>query len=70
VGLLGQALIFGLAHSGADFVGPVIPVVLAIAAAGLIAGLIVRRSGSLWLPIVVHIAFDVPLYYALACRVT
>ena len=67
-GLVGQAVVFGAAHTGPDFVGPVLPVVLAIIAGGLIAGLIVRRTGSLWLPIVVHICFDVPLYYAAACR--
>jgi membrane protease YdiL (CAAX protease family) len=67
-GLVGQALVFGLAHNGPDFTGPALPVVLAIMAGGLIAGLIVRRTGSLWLPIVVHICFDVPLYYAAACR--
>ena len=68
VGLVGQALIFGLAHTGSDFTGPQLPVVVAIVAAGLLAGLIVRRTGSLWLVIAVHIAFDVPLYYAAACR--
>jgi membrane protease YdiL (CAAX protease family) len=70
VGLIGQAAIFGLAHTGSDFTGPELPVVLAIAAAGLFAGLIVRRTRSLWFVIVVHIAFDVPLYYAAACRLT
>jgi membrane protease YdiL (CAAX protease family) len=68
IGLVGQAVIFGLAHTGADFTGPVLPVVLTIMAGGLIAGLIVRRTGSLWLPIIVHICFDIPLYYAAACR--
>ncbi len=68
IGLVGQAVVFGLAHTGPDFVGPALPVVLVIAAGGLVAGLIVRRTGSLWLPILVHIAFDVPLYYAAACR--
>jgi membrane protease YdiL (CAAX protease family) len=68
VGLGGQAVVFGLAHTGADFTGPMLPVVLAVMAGGLIAGLLVRRTGSLWLPIVVHICFDVPLYYAAACR--
>ena len=68
VGLLGQAAIFGLAHTGPDFTGPALPVVLAIMAAGLVAGLIVRRTGSLWFVIAAHIAFDVPLYYAAACR--
>ena len=66
--LVGQAVVFGVAHTGSDFVASPLPVVLAIVAGGLIAGLIVRRTGSLWLAIVVHIAFDVPLYYAAACR--
>ncbi len=68
VGLVGQAVIFGLAHTGSDFTGPQLPVVLFIMLAGLVAGLIVRRTGSLWFVIAVHIAFDVPLYYAAACR--
>ncbi len=70
VGLVGQAIVFGLAHTGADFTGPELPVVLFIASAGLVAGLIVRRSGSLWFVIAAHIAFDVPLYYAAACRLS
>ena len=68
VGLVGQALIFGLAHTGSDFTGPQLPVVLFVMAAGLAAGFIVRRTGSLWFVIAAHIAFDVPLYYAAACR--
>jgi membrane protease YdiL (CAAX protease family) len=68
VGLVGQAVIFGLAHTGSDFTGPQLPVVLFIMLAGLVAGLIVRRTGSLWFVIAAHIAFDVPLYYAAACR--
>ncbi len=68
VALIGQAIVFGLAHTGTDFVASPLPVVLVIIAGGLIAGLIVRRTGSLWLPILVHIALDVPLYYAAACR--
>mgnify|MGYP001818336560 FL=1 len=69
-GLVGQAVVFGAAHTGSDFTGPVLPVVLAIIAGGLIAGAIVRRTGSLWLPIVVHICFDIPLYYAATCRLS
>lgn len=68
VGLVGQAVIFGLAHTGSDFTGPQLPVVLFIMLAGLVAGFIVRRTGSLWFVIAAHIAFDVPLYYAAACR--
>jgi membrane protease YdiL (CAAX protease family) len=66
--LLGQAVVFGAAHSGTDFVAAALPVILVIAAGGLVAGLIVRRTGSLLLPIVVHICFDVPLFYAAVCR--
>ena len=66
--LLGQGLVFGLAHLGEDFVGSPLPVVAAVAVGGIVAGLVVRRTGSLFLPIVVHICFDVPLYFALVCR--
>jgi membrane protease YdiL (CAAX protease family) len=66
--LVGQAVVFGAAHTGGDYVGAAWPVLLVVASGGLLAGLIVRRSGSLWLPIVVHIGFDVPLYYAAVCR--
>ena len=66
--LVGQAVVFGTAHTGSDFVASPLPVMLAVATGGLIAGLIARRTGSLAIPIVVHIAFDFPLYYAAACR--
>jgi membrane protease YdiL (CAAX protease family) len=66
--LLGQAFVFGAAHTGTDYVASAIPVVLVIIAGGLVAGIVVRRTGSLLLPIVVHICFDVPLYYAAVCR--
>jgi membrane protease YdiL (CAAX protease family) len=66
--LLAQALVFGAAHGGDDFVTSPLPVMLAVGAGGLVAGLIVRRTGSLTLPIAVHAAFDVPLYYVAACR--
>lgn len=66
--LIGQAIVFGAAHTGSDYVASALPVVLAIVAGGLIAGLLVRRTGSLWLAIAVHIALDVPLYFAAACR--
>jgi membrane protease YdiL (CAAX protease family) len=63
-----QAVVFGLVHIGPDFTGNPIPVVVAVGTGGLIAGVIVRRTGSLLLPIAVHAAFDVPLYYVQACR--
>jgi membrane protease YdiL (CAAX protease family) len=66
--LVGQAVVFAAAHTGGDFVGQAWPVMLAVGAGGLLAGVVVRRTGSLWLPIIVHIGFDVPLYYAAVCR--
>jgi membrane protease YdiL (CAAX protease family) len=68
LGLLGQAVVFGAAHTGSDYVGDAWPVLLVVAAGGLLAGLVARRTGSLWLPIMVHIGLDVPLYYAAVCR--
>jgi membrane protease YdiL (CAAX protease family) len=69
--LLLQAALFGLAHAGPDFLNPLVelPILVAAAAGGLIAGLIVQRTGSLLLPIAIHLALDIPLYYAVACRV-
>ena len=68
--LVVQALLFGLTHAGPDFVDPVaaLPVLAAVTLGGLIAGWIVLRTGSLLLPIAIHVALDVPLYYAFACR--
>ncbi len=67
--ILTQAVVFGLAHAaGPDFVGSPVPVVAAMIAAGFVAGVIVRRTGSLALPLAIHVAFDVPLYYYWACR--
>ncbi len=70
--LVAQAALFGLAHGGVGYLEPLaaLPVMVAIGAGGLLAGLIVRRTGSLLLPIVIHVALDVPLYYALACRLS
>jgi membrane protease YdiL (CAAX protease family) len=63
-----QAIVFGLAHTGPDFVGSPLPVVLAMIAGGLIAGVIAIRTRSLLLPIAIHAALDLPLYWYLACR--
>jgi membrane protease YdiL (CAAX protease family) len=68
--LVFQAVVFGVVHVGPDFTGNPLPVVAAVAAGGFVAGLIVRRTGSLLLPIAVHAAFDVPLYYVQACRLS
>ncbi len=64
-----QACVFGVVHVGGDFTGNPLPVMLAVGVGGLIAGVIAQRTRSLLLPIAVHAAFDLPLYYAFACRV-
>jgi membrane protease YdiL (CAAX protease family) len=66
--ILVQAAAFGLAHMGSDFIGSPAPVLLSMFVLGAIAGLFVKHTGSLLVPIVIHTAFDVPLYYHLACR--
>jgi membrane protease YdiL (CAAX protease family) len=63
-----QAVVFGVVHVGADFTADPGPVMLAVGAGGFIAGVIAQRTRSLLLPIAVHAAFDLPLYYAFACR--
>ena len=63
-----QAAVFGVVHVGSDFTGNPLPVMFAVGVGGLIAGVIAQRTRSLLLPIAVHAAFDLPLYYAFACR--
>ena len=66
--LAGQAVVFGLAHGGADVGGSPIVLMLALGTGGLLAGLIRLRTRSLLLPIAWHVALDLPLYAYLACR--
>lgn len=68
--LLVQAAVFGFAHWGADVQAGAWLLFAGLAAAGLVLGLIARRTGSLLLPFAVHAAVDIPLYHALACRIT
>jgi membrane protease YdiL (CAAX protease family) len=67
-GNLGQAVVFGLAHTGADFVGPVAPTAFAMILTGFIGGVVARRTSSLLLPIAIHAAADLPIYFFWACR--
>jgi len=67
---IAQAVIFGAAHSGPGFAGSSVPVVVAMGVAGLLAAIVVRRTGSLLPIIAIHVALDVPLYLAIACRIT
>jgi membrane protease YdiL (CAAX protease family) len=63
-----QAVLFGLAHGGPDFVGSPLPVMAAMTAGALIAAVIAVRTRSLLLPIAIHVALDLPIYYYFACR--
>ncbi len=65
--VIGQAVVFGLAHSGTDVVGNGLPLMLAMGAGGLLAGVIAVRTRSLLLPMAIHIGLDLPIYYAFAC---
>jgi CAAX protease family protein len=65
--VVGQAVVFGLAHSGADVGGNGLVLSLALGVGGLIAGIIAVRTRSLLLPIAIHVGLDIPIYYAFAC---
>lgn len=67
---LAQAVVFGLSHTGADFVGlqGLIPTLVAMIVVGYGAGLVARRTGSLLLPLAIHLAFDIPIYLYWACQ--
>jgi membrane protease YdiL (CAAX protease family) len=67
--LVGQAVVFGIAHSGSDVNGWPIVLMVAMGAGGFLAGLIALRTRSLLIPVAWHIALDLPLYVYLACRV-
>jgi membrane protease YdiL (CAAX protease family) len=63
-----QAIVFGLAHGvGTDFIGSPLPVMAATAATGLVLGALALRTGSLLLPIAIHLALDVPVFYGKVC---
>jgi membrane protease YdiL (CAAX protease family) len=65
--VVGQAVVFGLAHSGSDVIGSPLLLMAALGLGGLIAGVIAVRTRSLLLPVAVHIGLDIPIYYAFAC---
>ena len=63
-----QALVFGLAHGvGTDFVGSPLPVMAATAAAGMAFGVLALRTRSLLLPIAIHVALDIPVFFGKVC---
>ena len=67
---LAQAVVFGLSHTGRDFVGVegMVPVMLAMVVVAFVAGVIARRTGSLTIPLAIHAAADIPIYLYWACR--
>ena len=65
--VIGQAVVFGLAHGGADVIAAPIPLMLLLGLGGLLAGWITVQTRSLLIPLAIHIGLDLPLYYALAC---
>ena len=68
---LAQAIVFGLSHTGEDFVGleAAIPTMFAMILVGFVGGVIARRTRSLTIPLAIHAAADIPLYFYWACRV-
>jgi membrane protease YdiL (CAAX protease family) len=65
--VVGQAIVFGVAHSGTDVIGLQVPLMVALGVGGLLAGVIAVRTRSLLIPIAVHVGLDIPIYFALAC---
>jgi membrane protease YdiL (CAAX protease family) len=69
VSIAGQAIVFGLAHAaGPDVDGDALALWAAMTAGGLAAGTIAWRTGSLAIPIAIHVGLDLPLYLGNACR--
>jgi membrane protease YdiL (CAAX protease family) len=63
-----QALVFGIVHAGPEVLS-LLPVHVALlTAVGVAGGLVRWRTGSLWIPIGVHVGADIALYVGLACR--
>ncbi len=66
--ILAQGLVFGIVHAGPEVIA-LLPVHIALmSTAGIGAGLVRRWTGSLWLPIGIHVGADIALYVGLACR--
>ena len=66
--LIIQAVVFGLAHAGAHFMGSPLLVIVAVGFGGYVCGLLTLKTRSLMLPIAVHAAIDLPVYAYFACR--
>ena len=63
-----QGLVFGVVHAGPEVL-TLLPVHIALlATAGIAAGVIRWRTGTLWIPAGIHVGADIALYVGLACR--
>ncbi|OGO55858.1 MAG: hypothetical protein A2V85_11745 [Chloroflexi bacterium RBG_16_72_14] len=63
-----QALVFGIVHAGPEVVA-LLPVHVALlTAVGAAGGWVRWRTGSLAIPIGIHVGADIALYVGLACR--
>jgi membrane protease YdiL (CAAX protease family) len=63
-----QGVVFGLVHVGPEVVDLVPLHAALLAAVGVAAGIVRRRTGSLWIVAGIHVGADVALYVGLACR--
>ena len=63
-----QGILFGIVHAGPEVLA-LLPVHVALlSAVGIGAGWVRRRTGSLVIPIGIHVGADIALYVGLACR--
>ena len=67
--IVAQALIFGCAHQGSDIAAGAGLILGGLVLAGVVAGVVADRTGSLLLPFAAHAAVDIPVALALTCRV-
>ena len=63
-----QGVVFGMVHAGPEVLA-LLPVHIGLlAAAGIAAGVVRWRTGTIWIPAGIHVGADVALYVGLACR--
>lgn len=63
-----QGLVFGIAHAGHDVVAMQLLLVVLLASVGIVGGIVRQRTGSLAIPLGIHVGADIALYVGLACR--
>jgi membrane protease YdiL (CAAX protease family) len=63
-----QGVVFGIVHAGPDVVALVAVHASLLAVVGIAGGIVRRSTGSLAIPIGIHVGADIALYVGLACR--